>query len=83
MNSEERREYNKKYYAEKKETILKKLFTKEPCELCGRMVTHQHIWKHRKSAYCQSRALLGDKVKLDLLVEYISRQNKEKEILEA
>ncbi len=75
MNSEQRKEYNKKYYAEKKDEIKKKLFTKESCELCGRMVVHQHIWKHRKSAYCQSRA---DKAKLDVLVEYI-KQNMAKE----
>lgn len=77
MDSEQRREYNKKYYAAKKDEIKKKLFTKEPCELCGRMVVHQHIWKHRESAYCKSRA---DKAKLDVLIEYI-KKNMDKDII--
>ena len=55
MDIEERRAYNKDYYAKNKKEILGKLFTKEECELCGRMVSHQNILKHRTSSYCISR----------------------------
>ena len=55
MDNEERRQYNKEYYAKNKKEILTKLFTKEECELCGRMVSHQNIFKHRTSSYCLAR----------------------------
>jgi hypothetical protein len=63
MDNEERRQYNKEYYAKNKKEILTKLFTKEECELCGRMVSHQNIFKHRTSSYCLSRRT-DDTIKL-------------------
>ena len=55
MNSEERKEYNKKYYSERKALIQEKLSTKEQCSYCGRNVCHQNIPKHWKSKLCMSR----------------------------
>ncbi len=57
MNTEERRNYNKKYYELNKDTIKKKLFTKVECPLCKRVVSHQNIGAHQKSSYCKSRII--------------------------
>ena len=64
----DRKEYNRKYYKEKKKDICDKLFTKIECELCGRSVTHQNMPKHKKSNYCKLRQARG-KPKQDILSE--------------
>jgi hypothetical protein len=64
----DRKEYNKKYYAEKKKEICQKLFVKVDCTLCGRTVTHQNMKKHMKSNYCKLRQERG-KPKQDILSE--------------
>ena len=56
MNKESRREYNKKYYAEKKSAICAKLFEKEECLKCGRIVSHQNMKKHQTSKVCMTTA---------------------------
>ena len=56
MNKESRREYNKKYYAEKKSAICAKLFEKEECLKCGRIVSHQNMKKHQASKVCMTTA---------------------------
>jgi len=56
MTSEQRKEYNKKYYEVNKETIKAKLFTKVQCKLCDKKINHQNIKKHTESNYCKSRA---------------------------
>ena len=56
MTSEQRKEYNKKYYELNKETIKAKLFTKVQCKLCDKMINHQNIKKHSESNYCKSRS---------------------------
>lgn len=61
MDSEQRKEYNKKYYETKKDAIKKKLFTKEECPKCNRKVSHQNINKHQKSSYCIARSFGNDK----------------------
>jgi hypothetical protein len=64
----DRKEYNKKYYADKKAEICKKLFVKVECQLCSRSVTHQNLPKHMKSSYCKLRQE-RNKPKLDILNE--------------
>ncbi len=48
-------EYQKEYYAKKKDIIKGKLMEKETCQYCGRCVCHQNMFKHQKSKYCLSR----------------------------
>ena len=55
INIEKRREYNAKYYASKKAEIAKKLYAKEECEHCSRVVSHQNMKKHLESRLCQER----------------------------
>ncbi len=55
MDSEQRKEYNKKYYETKKDDIKKKLFTKVECPKCGRTISYQNVKKHQLSSYCQAR----------------------------
>ncbi len=60
MDSEERRNYNKNYYEKNKKTICSKLFTKEACPICKRVVSHQNLRSHQKSSYCKSRISNSD-----------------------
>ena len=45
-------EYNKKYYAKRREDILKTLATKCICELCGRQVNYQNMNQHKTTKLC-------------------------------
>jgi len=45
-------EYNKKYYAEHREAILKTLTEKCSCTLCGRKVNYGQITRHKSSKLC-------------------------------
>jgi len=56
MNTESRKEYNKKYYATNKAKICAQLFEKEKCMLCDRFISHQNMKKHMTSKLCESRA---------------------------
>lgn len=64
----DRKEYNKKYYKEKKKEICDKLYVKVDCTLCGRTVTHQNMKKHMLTNYCKLRQERG-KPKQDILSE--------------
>lgn len=55
MNSEQRKEYNKKYYAEKKVIILGGMLKQEQCEFCNRYVAHQNMFKHQLSGICKRK----------------------------
>jgi hypothetical protein len=57
MDSDKRKEYNKKYYADNKATICGKLTEKEACDICGKMVNHQHVNRHQKSKACLRKAV--------------------------
>ena len=46
INIEKRKEYNAKYYASKKAEIAQKLYAKEECEHCSRIVSHQNMKNH-------------------------------------
>ena len=48
MNPEERKEYNKKWYCENKETHLKKLLSPVTCE-CGFETAHCNLKRHQKT----------------------------------
>lgn len=52
MTTEERRAYNKQYYEKNREKVLKQVLAKDKCENCGKMVAHQNMKDHRKTAYC-------------------------------
>jgi uncharacterized protein (DUF1919 family) len=54
-------EYQKEYYAQKKDVIKGKLMEKEKCPYCNRVVAHQNMFKHQKSKYCKSRYELAQK----------------------
>ena len=70
---EARKEYNKIYYATKKEEISKKLYAKEECQYCKRVVGHQQMPKHIKSKFCQSRS---NKTDVEMLKNKIDKINK-------
>ena len=53
MDKDKRKEYNKKYYSQKKDEIKAKLFVKEECVNCGRKVNHQNFKKHQTSKLCK------------------------------
>jgi hypothetical protein len=63
MNSDQRKEYNKKYYAEKKATILNKLATKVECPLCKRQVAHQNLKSHQAKNICKGRRAESSEIK--------------------
>lgn len=84
MNSEERKEYNKRYYESKKNDIKKKLFKKVECELCKRVISHQNISKHKKSSYCIARSnKTNEQVELSTLQQNINELKKKIEDLES
>ena len=56
MDTESRKNYNKKYYAENKTKICAQLFEKEKCLLCDKFISHQNMKKHMTSKLCKSRA---------------------------
>jgi len=54
MNPEERKEYNKKWYTENKNELLKKLLTPVTCE-CGFETGHCNLKRHQKSKLHQKK----------------------------
>ena len=56
MDSDKRKEYNKKYYADNKATICGKLAEKEACIICGKEVNHQNITRHQMTKKCIGKA---------------------------
>ena len=55
MTNEERKEYNKKYYAENKERIAEMLLTKQECPHCKKLITRGNLQCHMKSKICTKR----------------------------
>ena len=74
MDKLERQEYNKKYYAEKKNEILKKLGQKVVCSLCKRKVAHQNLAIHQTKKICLSRrsAKLSEIARLENQIKVLS-----------
>jgi hypothetical protein len=55
LSNEERKEYNKKYYAENKQRIAEMLLTKEECPHCKKLITKGNLRCHMKSSICARR----------------------------
>jgi len=53
MNSEDRKQYNKNYYENNKNTILEKLTKKVNCQFCNRQVSSCNLNKHYTLSICQ------------------------------
>lgn len=49
------KEYNKNYYSQNKDSLLTKAYKKEPCNLCGRMVCHVNMRRHKQTKLCIRR----------------------------
>ena len=78
MTKEERKEYNKEYYEINKAIMLEKMGKKEPCEICGKMLSHQNVLtKHKKSKQCiragklKEKSMTIDKETYDKLMKLI------------
>jgi hypothetical protein len=78
MTKEERKEYNKKYYEINRAQMLEKYAKKEPCEICGKMLSHQNVLtKHKKSKQCiragklKEKSMTIDKETYDKLMKLI------------
>ena len=52
MDSELRKQYNKKYYETNKSAIKAKLLAKVTCSLCNRTVNHQNLKRHQTTRLC-------------------------------
>jgi RNA polymerase-binding transcription factor DksA len=57
MTAEERKEYNKKYYAEHKEDIIQDLSQKVKCESCQTEVSKARLSAHKTTKLCRKRAV--------------------------
>ena len=67
MTNEERKEYNKKYYAENKERIAEMLLTKQECPHCKKFITKGNMQCHMKSKLCvKRRGLINQQVNVDI-----------------
>ena len=55
MTNEERKEYNKKYYAENKERIAEMLLVKVECPECKKMHSRANLNRHINNKICQRR----------------------------
>jgi hypothetical protein len=55
MNQDQRRLYNKSYYATNKDKILNDLCSKVECELCGRTVIKNNIKKHYDTEHARTK----------------------------
>lgn len=67
MTNEERKEYNKKYYAENKERIAEMLLTKQECPHCKKFITKGNMQCHMKSKLCaKRRGLINQQVSVDI-----------------
>ncbi len=89
MNTEDRKTYNKKYYAEKKADIKIKLCALEECALCGRKVKHQFMNRHQATGICKRNRdnhFIGDIINMkaeieNLKAKIIENNNKKDDIL--
>jgi hypothetical protein len=66
MNQDQRRLYNKSYYATNKDKILNDLCSKVECELCGRTVIKNNIKKHYDTELCARTQERRETIKLRL-----------------
>ena len=52
---EKRDLYNKTYYKDNRDAILKHLLTQMTCEFCGSVVIRNNIVKHKRSKICHRK----------------------------
>lgn len=57
MNSEERKVYNKKYYAEHKTKLNQQWNNKVKCSKCLRMVSQNYMNTHEDSEICKRKCM--------------------------
>jgi len=79
MNSEERQNYNKTYYATNKTKILNIACAKVQCEFCKRIVIKNNIQKHKLSKLCKNteKLFIDDlKRKNNLIIPVIEKVEK-------
>ncbi len=71
-HKEKMKEYNKKYYNNNKNQIIKKLTQKTPCNLCGRVVSSCRLNQHQETKFCENnRNKANETQNLKLLLNYI------------
>jgi hypothetical protein len=58
ITTSKRQNYNKFYYQDNKEAILKKACEKIQCEFCHRTVIKNNIISHYKSEICRRKSAL-------------------------
>lgn len=74
----EKKDYNKNYYEKNKVKIAEKLYCKETCEHCQKVVSHQNMKKHQKSSYCKSKSYVDVRQQLADLQKEINELKKTK-----
>lgn len=47
-------QYNKLYQAKNKDSLQAKRMVKDKCDICGKMISHSYISKHKKTPICQN-----------------------------
>lgn len=45
--------YNQTYYQKNKDKILNRMKEKIPCSVCGKMITRQHMPRHKTTSSCR------------------------------
>ena len=55
MNTEQRKEYNKKYYADNKQRIVDLMLKKLECPHCKHPISHSNLNRHQTSPICLRR----------------------------
>lgn len=48
-------QYNKLYQEKNKEDLQAKRMVREQCNVCGKMISHSYISKHKKAKSCQKK----------------------------
>lgn len=67
MSPEERKEYNKRYYENNKEQIIKKACEKVECKFCKRKVIANSLLKHITLPICWRKAQLQQQMNVRAL----------------
>jgi hypothetical protein len=78
----DKKDYNKNYYETNKAKIAEKLYCKETCPHCQKVVSHQNMKSHQKTSYCKSRAYVDVRqqlVDLQNEINELKKQTKETE----
>lgn len=49
-------QYNKLYQSKNKDVLQTKRMLKDKCDVCGKMISHSYITKHKKTPICLNNA---------------------------